>query len=224
MDAKLKGIWEHMRGLGLAALAHANRHTAYLDFLNGKWNELAVLQAAHAAELLVKARIAQEHPLLIFEELPRSSKLNGELLDAASLFAQGRTIQWSDLPERLWAATGCKLPDEAVFREFGRLRNGIQHFGPPQGLDTQKQTLSFVFRVIDPFINQHWGLFAIDYDEDEEPYVYFMQALVAQEVPFLVSRPAAECFADWSVDWDNVSPTYRMMIEDRVATALETTP
>lgn len=70
MNPALKGIWEHMLDLGLGALAHANRHAAYAAMENERWPQLSVLQAAHAAELIIKARIAQEeHPLLIFEHL-----------------------------------------------------------------------------------------------------------------------------------------------------------
>lgn len=101
MNPALNGIWEHMRDLGLGALAHANRHAAYAAMENPRWPELSVLQAAHAAELLIKARIAQEHPLLIFESLPRSTQAAGAHLDLEDLFKQGRTFQWSDLPERL---------------------------------------------------------------------------------------------------------------------------
>lgn len=99
-----------MRDLGLGALAHANRHAAYAAMENPRWPELSVFQAAHAAELLIKARIAQEHPLLIFESLPRSTQAAGAHLDLDDLFKQGRTFQWSDLPERLWAATGISIP------------------------------------------------------------------------------------------------------------------
>src|SRR4051812_23096465 len=106
MNPNLRGIWQHMRNLGLGALAHANYHAAYLSIDNDRWPELSILQAAHAAELLIKARIAQEHPLLIFDHLPKSANSAGGLLDLEDLFRQGRTIQWSDLPERLWASTG----------------------------------------------------------------------------------------------------------------------
>lgn len=73
-----------MRDLGLGALAHANRQAPYYGD-NPSWPDLAVLQAAHAAALLIKARIAQEHPLLIFEHLPRSTQAVGAHLDLADL-------------------------------------------------------------------------------------------------------------------------------------------
>src|SRR5712691_11356295 len=132
MNPPLKGIWEHMRNLGIGALTHANRHAAYSGE-NRSWLELSVLQAALAAELLIKERIAQEHPLLIFEHLPRSSQAAAEHLDLEDLFKQGRTFQWSELPERLWAATGISIPNKNRFDDFGKLRNGIQHFAPTPG-------------------------------------------------------------------------------------------
>jgi hypothetical protein len=211
-----------MRDLGLGALAHANNHAAYVNMESeaARWPELSVLQAAHAAELLIKARIAQEHPLLIFEQLPRSTQAVGAHLDIEDLFRQGRTIQWTDLPERLWASTGLVIPAKDKFESFGRLRNGIQHFAAPSGVDAGYETLKFIFEVIDPFINSCWGLFAVDYDEDYEPYIYLVGPLVAREIPFLVSREAAQHFDEWDVDWSRVSAGYRQVIEDRVKTAI----
>jgi hypothetical protein len=219
MNPALEGIWEHMRDLGLGALAHANRHAAYAAVENPRWPELSVLQAAHAAELLIKARIAEEHPLLIFEQLPRSSQASAAHLDIEDLFKQGRTFQWSELPERLWAATGVSLPKKARFDSFGRLRNGIQHFAPAPTGNPGAETLRFIFEVIDPFINGCWGLFAVDYDEDSEPYVYFVSALVHREILFLVSPAAAEHFEDWDVDWAKVGVEYSNEMHARVRKA-----
>lgn len=216
MNEALKGVWEHMRLLGLGALAHANRHAAYAAMDNARWPELSVLQAAHAAELLIKARIAQEHPLLIFDQLPRSTQAAGSFLDLEDLFKQGRTLQWSELPERLWAATGQSIPNKDKFEFFGKLRNGIQHFGPGPDGDVGGETLSFVFDVIDPFIHQCWGLFAVDYDEDYEPYIYFVQALASREIKFLVSPEAAAKFSDWDVDWAECAPQYKTEMHARV--------
>jgi hypothetical protein len=209
-----------MLDLGLGALAHANRHAAYAAIENASWPDLAVLQAAHAAELLIKARIAQEHPLLIFDRLPHSSQAAGEHLDIEDLFRQGRTVQWSDLPERLWASTGISIPNRDIFDSFGRLRNGIQHFGPPPDRNASDETLRFVFDVIDPFINQCWGLFAIDYDEDDSRYVYFVFALVHREIKFLVSPEAAATFDGWEVDWSASTNEYKGEMFARVKRAL----
>ena len=220
MNTALVGIWQHIRDLGLGALAHANRHAAYAALENPRWPELSILQAAHAAELLIKSRIAQEHPLLIFERLPRSTQTADGLLDFNDLFREGRTVQWSGLPDRLWAATGMTIPNRTRYDNFGRLRNGIQHFAPISGRNPGEETLRFVFEVIDPFIHQCWGLYAIDYDEDYEPYVYFVHALVSREIFFLVSPDAAATFGNWDVDWTSVSEEYRTEMQTRVQAAL----
>jgi hypothetical protein len=221
MNPALENVWEHMLDLGLGALSHANRHAAYAAMENPRWPELSVIQAAHAAELLIKARIAQEHPLLIFEQLPKLAKTsNGSQLDIDDLFRQGRTIQWQDLPDRLWAVTGLTIPNRQIFDDFGKLRNSIQHFGPNSAEDPGEETLKFVFEVIDPFINGCWELFAIDYDEDHEPYIYFVSALVGREIKFLVSPDAAETFDDWDVIWDDVSEEYKTEMHSRVKRAL----
>lgn len=88
---------------------------------------------------------------------PRSSQAAGPHLDLDDLFKVGRTIQWSDLPERLWASTGLTLPNRKRFDDFGKLRNGLQHFAPAPGTDPGEETLRFVFEVVDPFINQCWA-------------------------------------------------------------------
>jgi hypothetical protein len=220
MNPALKNIWKHIRDMGLGALSHANRHAAYAAMENPRWPELSVLQASHAAELLIKARIAQEHPLLIFDQLPKSTQATGSHLDLEDLFRQGRTIQWSDLPERLWATTGISIPNKKKFEDFGKFRNGIQHFGPVSGKDSGEETLRFVFEVVDPFINNCWGLFAVDFDEDYDPYIYFVHALVSREIPFLVSPEAAKQFKDWDVDWSLTSKAYNQKMRARVKKAL----
>lgn len=207
-----------MRDLGLAALAHAHQHAGLISFENGHWPELSVLQAAHAAELLIKARIAQEHPLLVFETLPKPAVPNA-LLDFEALFERGKTLEWSDLPARLWAVTGISVPERPLFDSFGRFRNAIQHFAPPSGQGAAERTLEFTFRVIDPFLNQNWGMCAIDYQEDYEPYVYLAPRLIEMGLPFNVSREAAKTFDQWSVDWDKVSERRRREIHDRVRKA-----
>jgi hypothetical protein len=219
MHPELNDVWTHMVRLGTGALAHANRHAAYWGMTNNYWPELSVLQAAHAAELFIKARIAQEHPLLIFETLPRPSPDN-TLLDMRALFEQGRTIQWSDLPARLWAVTGMTIENPNRYQSFGRLRNGLQHFSNPGRKDLSDETLSFIYEVIDPLINKCWGLYAIDYDEDDVPYEYLVAAVVRRRLKFQVSPAAAKCFRSWSINWKDVPKTYARDVRRRVKLAL----
>ncbi|MEZ8265136.1 hypothetical protein AB6E22_18980 [Vibrio cyclitrophicus] len=185
MQQELKNVPKDMLELGLAALAHANWHANFYSFENDKWSELSVLQAAHAAEILIKARIAEEHPLLIFDQIPRSTQVDGETLDFKALVQKAKTIQYSELPERLWATAGIKLPNLGLYKEFGMLRNSIQHFAIPQ--NSSCTSTDFIYGVIDPFINECWGLYAIDFHEDTEPYVNIVDTLLNNEIEFLVS-------------------------------------
>jgi len=187
--------------IGLGALAHANWHSHYHSPEKEVWSELSVLQAAHAAELLIKARIAQEHPLLIFEQISKPSPKGDDFLSYENLVSDGRTYQYKDLPDRLWVTTGIVLPNMIKYQSFGKLRNAVQHFSPPENLDLSQTTLEFIFGVIDPFIHSCWGLYAIDYNEDTEPYEYFVPGIIGREIMFHVSTSAVESFEYMEIDW-----------------------
>lgn len=219
MDEEVQSIHEHMKGLGLGALAHANWHANYYSMENQWWSELSVLQAAHAAEILIKAKIAEVHPLLIFERLPKASLEDGSLLSLEELIEGGRTFQFSELPDRLWATTGIKLPNIQRYNTFGRLRNSIQHFSAPKNIDISEEVLLFIYDVIDPLINNCWGLFAIDFNEDDESYRYLIDGLVRRGIKFLVSR---DCLSELDVnelEWAEGSIQYKVEMLERFKVA-----
>ncbi|WP_207770965.1 hypothetical protein [Kumtagia ephedrae] len=211
-------VHEHMLELALGALAHANWHANYHSFENSRWSELSVLQAAHACEILIKARIAQEHPLLIFEHLPKPQPGQASL-SIRELVEGGRTYQYSDLPDRLWATTGIRLPGLERHKEFGRLRNTIQHFLAPSYMDISYETIAFIYEVIDPFINTSWGLFAVDYNEDHEEYIYLVGGLIRRGVRFLASPGMMECFDSIDFEWPQGDSEYRKFMESRFEVA-----
>ncbi|HGV4648475.1 hypothetical protein RMR26_16025 [Enterobacter cloacae] len=191
MDASLRNVYEHMIALGAGSLSHANYLAHFVDWTNSMWSQLGVLQAAHACEIFLKARLAQEHPLLIFESLPKSTadcvnKTTG-LLDFESLLQKGQTITYSELPEKVWAATGVKINNLELYNSFGKLRNSIQHFAAPNE-DVSLQTSQFIYDVIDPFINSQWGMCAMDYCDDSEGYEYLIPVLAGRGVNFIVSQ------------------------------------
>ncbi|MBQ8726873.1 MAG: hypothetical protein IJY83_00090 [Oscillospiraceae bacterium] len=221
MDIELENVSQNILNLGLGALAHANRHAAYYDDVNDKWGELSVLQAAHAAELLVKARIAQVHPLLIFSNLPSVS--NQDTLSIDKLAEDGRTIEWSDLPKVFKTITSCNFENDGIFKSFGRLRNSVQHFGiiPNQATTSASlETLRFIYSFIDPFINEHWGLYAIDYDEDMDSYEHLPSTLIGYEIKFLVSPEVGENSEFWINELDNCSDEYKHIMRKRIQDAL----
>ncbi|WAT08790.1 hypothetical protein [Rouxiella badensis] len=150
-----------------------------------------VLQAAHACEIFLKASLAQEHPLLIFESLPKSTadcvnKTTG-LLDFESLLEKGQTINYSELPEKVWAATGKKINNIQLYNDFGKMRNSIQHFAAPNK-DVSLLTSQFIYEVIDPFINSEWDMCAMSYCDDSEQYEYLIPILAERNVYFTVSK------------------------------------
>jgi len=220
MNEQLQSISKHMLHLGIGALAHANWHSNYDSGENDKWPELSVLQAAHAAEILIKARIAEEHPLLIFEQLPRPTQVDTTSLELQHLFEKGRTVQYFDLPDRLWATTGVRIPNLETYQNFGKLRNTIQHFAPPNDRDCSQETVEFIFKVVDPFINKCWNLFAVDYNEDYEPYIYFVAILIRRGIYFLVSPDVVDHLEDTELNWPENDLKYRKEMERRFAEEL----
>lgn len=189
MHKDLLDIHKHMQLLGRSSLAHAL--TLIIAPTNeGEYgyygSELAVLIAAHAAEILLKSRIAEEHPLLIFSQIPKSKESN--LLEIKALFESGRTIQYQDIPERLWATTGYKLKRLDLYEQFGKLRNNIQHFAPPKSDNFLTQaTLEFIFKVIDPCLQDFWGGHAVtclEYPEHSSEYLDLFHRLFFWEIDF----------------------------------------
>lgn len=207
MMDELQEIYKDILALGLAALSHVNRIEVQTD----KWTELSILQVAHATELLVKAEIAKEHPLLIFDKLPTPTKNGtGEIVDdltLSELSEKGRTIEWSSLLEMLWASKGVKMINTAKFAKFGRIRNSIQHFGiaPPNENISYLTYLQFIYEVIDPFLYTYENLYAIDYSQDFDPsdenntpyWNYIRKYLLENEIVFSVSPRLYEFKDKW---------------------------
>ena len=102
------------------------------------------------------------------------------------LLETGKTFQYSELPDRLWATTGYKIKDVENYQNFGRLRNKIQHFVTPSKVNLMQTTLEFVFKNVDPLINDFWKLFAVDYVEDLHAHDQVFSTLLTLEIPFLV--------------------------------------
>lgn len=222
MDNFFEMVSENMLELGLGALSHANYHAAYFNEANDKWGELSVIQAAHAAEILVKARIAQVHPLLIFKDLPSVS--NQQSLTIEKLSNDGRTIDWFDLPKVFKTITGCDFIKKDLFRDFGYTRNSLQHFGyflNSKNTSPSLETLKFIYSFIDPFINEHWGLFAIDFDEGMDSYEHLPISLINYEITFLVSPNSAQYSEYWMDELQNSSSEYQHIMKERIHNVLK---
>src|SRR3989442_1022235 len=120
----------HMREFGLSILGRAVYDATFAEIGRPFAHPLAVVTAAHGAEIVLKARIAEEHPLLIFRKLPSPTSTAGSLT-IAELFEHGRSAEYEDLPALLWASTGYRLSRQESYFAFGRLRNKIVHLAVP---------------------------------------------------------------------------------------------
>lgn len=170
MHESLHTIAKSMKQLGLSSLAHA-QHLLTAPYLDSEFTyynrDLAVLQASHAAEILAKAHIAEHHPLLIFSQIPKPTQTDSETLDLKALFETGKTIQYHEIPDRLWATTGYKIKQLQLYQDFGKLRNSIQHFTSVRAETfLAYKTLEFIYGIIDPMIHELWGIYAVNCIEE----------------------------------------------------------
>jgi hypothetical protein len=99
MHESLKEIRTRILSLATDALTRANTDAAYFDPDKQHRISLAPLAAAHAGELLLKALIAKEHPLLLFKNI--SEKTTDDEIDLDWLVRNGRTHDFSRLPSVL---------------------------------------------------------------------------------------------------------------------------
>jgi hypothetical protein len=150
-----------MREFGLTILGRAAYEVTFSEMMAPFGHAMAVSHAAHSAEIAIKARIAQEHPLLLFTSLPKSANAEKELT-IAELFEYGRTIQFQELPESLWAATGIRMDRVEQYQRFGKLRNTIIHFAVPEH-DYSGDTFKFLFQVMEPLVRLFWGKSILPY-------------------------------------------------------------
>lgn len=172
-----KELVGHMIDFGLHLLGrgvvNATFNEAYIPYNHA----MGIVHIAHGTEILIKARIAQEHPLLIFSTIPKSVNAIDTKLGILDLLEKGQTIIYSELPERLWAATGCKIPNLELFNSFGKTRNMIIHLGVPEG-ELDDIGLKFAYSIIEPLVNEWWNETIIEYActyDDVYPEYIFQQ-------------------------------------------------
>jgi hypothetical protein len=164
-QALLKDVPKSMRRTGMLLF-----RDAFMEALQGP-ELMSVIHTAHAAEILLKARIAQEHPLLIFSKLPKADS-NQETLTLADLLERGRTLSYEELPDQLWATTGIRIEQINRYREFGRLRNQLVHFSMTNAEALDVITLRYSLEVLDPLVESFWGKSVIDFIT-KDPHEYY---------------------------------------------------
>ena len=78
-----------------------------------------------------------------------------------------------------------------------RLRNSIQHFAYPESTDCSQLSIQYIYEIIDPFIYQCWGLYAVNYYEDSE-VTFLLEYLIEREVKFLIPPEIIGLYLDES--------------------------
>lgn len=186
MHPETTKVAEHMRGFALTVLGRAAYDVTFSEMTRPFAHAMAVTLAAHGAEIAVKARIAEQHPLLIFAQLPKANSTDSQLT-IKELLTTGRTLMFSELPERLWATTGYRMKSAERFQEFGALRNQIMHFALPSQ-DFSATTLRFLFEVVEPLVNDFWQESIIPYAEEYDE-VIAAEGYLQEQLQRLSVRP-----------------------------------
>jgi hypothetical protein len=178
-----------MKDFGLCLLGRSVVDVAFAEIMNPYSHAMGAIRCAHAAEIIIKARIAEEHPLLIFAKLPKADPESNDLLGVAELLDEGKTLMYNELPDALWAATGYRIPDLKHFQDFGKTRNKLTHLAIPPAVDLSGETLRFAFQVMQPMINDFWKSDIFEYigqyDPDANEDGYIFELLENYKISFL---------------------------------------
>lgn len=219
MHEGLKDIPDRILDVAIGALTQANQHAVYYDPGMEHWDHMSVLNAALAGELFLKAIIAKEHPLLIFRDLFQLDDPNNHDLKIDHIIEKGRTYNFEHLPKLLWVSTGERLSDIESFDKLRRARNAIQHFcSPAERVDLRRVALEFLYKNIDPLINKHFGLFAIEYHEDTSiGFDYIVGCLIRHELFFSIPNEFVITEIDLKEELAVSSPYYRDELTRRLS-------
>ncbi|MEK7995413.1 MAG: hypothetical protein AAB403_16555 [Planctomycetota bacterium] len=210
MNKDIKGIPERILKLAIAALTQANTHAVYMDPGTEHWYTMSVLNAAHAGELFLKAIIAREHPLLIFKDIFSLDDNRSLKLDVADLLKRGRTHEFEKLPQVLWATTGIRLPNRQCYDRLREARNAIQHFCAPEDMHLSNLALEFIYTIVDPLIQKHFGLYAIEHHEDwSAGYDYVVGRLLRAGLRFSMPKDFNVTEIDMAKEIGRAKPDYR---------------
>ncbi|WDI30253.1 hypothetical protein PUV54_09800 [Hyphococcus flavus] len=217
MHESLREIPGRILETGLAALAQANMHAVFCDPGNEHWERISVLNAALAGELVLKAIIAREHPLLIFRDLFGLDDTTSDDLDINLLIKKGRTYNFERLPNLLWVAVGERIPDSKLYEEIQKVRNSIQHFCVPEHPDLRMLSLEFIYKNIDPLLEKHFDMCAIDFHEDHMiGYDYIVDCLISREILFNIPKEFEVHKINLEDRFSSCTSVYRSEMQKRI--------
>jgi len=173
-----------MREFGLCLLGRAVVDATFSEMMMPYAHASTITLAAQAAEIIIKAKVAEISPLLVFSKLPPFPQEDRDLM-LGDLFESGRSHMYEELPSLLWAVTGKRIPNLPEYKAFGKLRNKIMHFAVPEG-ELADHTLSFAMTVVEPMVRDFWQISAISYAGEYDPeisYGYLEERITAIGLP-----------------------------------------
>jgi len=163
-------IASQMRDFGLSMVAKGVVNATYSEAGEPYSHAMGLVQVANGFEILIKSKIVEEHPLLIFNKVPKEANLSDGNIKMEDLLEHGQTIMYSELPDRLWATTGYKIQPIELYNKFGRVRNQIIHFAIPE-ISLSDFTLEFVFKIIEKAVNSWWDTTILDYAQEYDEVI-----------------------------------------------------
>jgi hypothetical protein len=138
----------------------------------------AVSLMAQAIEIILKARLAQEHPLLIFEKVPKYDPKKDSI---EQLFLDGKTVSYLELPNMLQLTLGYSLSDAKLYKDLWNKRSQLIHFGIHKNdYDISEIVLGAGIKILEPVLHQFWGRTIFDTLGDLDTYAQgnFIEACV----------------------------------------------
>ena len=138
----------------------------FLEACNGE-NFLCVVHVAQSAEILLKARIAQENLISIFSNPSEINLKNNNLtqLEWLELVENQHTLKYWQLPGKLLETVGINIKRERIeqYQKFGKLRNAIVHLGSSREQKLDKITIRYSLQLLDPLVESFWGRSVFDF-------------------------------------------------------------
>lgn len=160
-------IASQMRDFGLSMVAKGVVNATFSEAGVPYSHAMGLVQVANGFEILIKSKIVEEHPLLVFNKVPKETNLSDGNIKMEDLLEHGQTIMYSELPDRLWATTGYKIHPIELYNKFGRVRNQIIHFAIPE-ISLSDFTLEYAFKIIEKAVNSWWNTTILDYAQEHD--------------------------------------------------------
>lgn len=139
-----------------------------------------------ALEILMKAAIAEKHPLLIYEKIPKLTSKKDQLNE---FFKKARSRSFLDLPDLLALTTNYQIEYNLLEAAWIN-RCKIIHIGHNLSLDYTYSGLELTFKVIDPFIYKFWNRSSIDETTsfDSETPIYLVEHCLDYNINFKMRK------------------------------------